>query len=80
MELYNQETDLKNGKTELGFHQPSDVKISVRPPSQPVTYSWENMEVYLEIAQGNCFSRMRNKTPPIQKKILDNGNNRGHTF
>ena len=39
----------------------------------PVTYSWENIEVFLDIPQGNCFSRMQNKTPPIQKRILDNG-------
>jgi len=38
--------------------------------SQPVTYSWENIEVYLEIPQGGFFSRK--KTPPIQKRILDN--------
>jgi len=38
--------------------------------SQPVTYSWENIEVYLEIPQGGFFNRR--KTPPIQKRILDN--------
>jgi len=38
--------------------------------SQPVTYSWENIEVYLEIPQGGLLSRR--KTPPIQKRILDN--------
>jgi len=39
--------------------------------SQPVTYSWEIIEVYLETPQGGLFSR--GKTPPIQKRILDNG-------
>jgi hypothetical protein len=38
-----------------------------------VTYTWENIEVFIDIPQGNCFSRMKNKTPPIQKRILDNG-------
>lgn len=37
--------------------------------TQPVTYSWENIEVYLETTQGNIFKRM----PSVQKRILDNG-------
>lgn len=37
--------------------------------TQPVTYSWENIEIYLETSQGNCFKR----SPPVQKRILDNG-------
>uniref|UniRef100_A0A0N8DYE2 Protein white n=1 Tax=Daphnia magna TaxID=35525 RepID=A0A0N8DYE2_9CRUS len=36
--------------------------------TQPVTYSWENIEIYLETSQGNCFKR----SPPVQKRILDN--------
>lgn len=46
-----------------------DVTTITLAPSQPVTYTWENIEVYLEISQGNCFKRL----PPIQKRILDNG-------
>jgi hypothetical protein len=37
--------------------------------SPPATYSWENIEIYLETSQGNCFKR----STPIQKRILDNG-------
>lgn len=37
--------------------------------TQPVTYSWENIEVYLEIKQGNIFKRL----PAVRKRILDNG-------
>lgn len=42
-------------------------------PSQPVTYSWEDMTVFYETVPGNCFSRLFKKSPPVQKKILDNG-------
>ena len=42
--------------------------------SQPVTYSWENMTVFHETTPGNCLTRLCKKSPPIQKKILDNGN------
>jgi hypothetical protein len=52
------------GKDEIGISMSNAL---------PVTYSWENIEVFLDIPQGNCFSRMQNKTPPIQKRILDNG-------
>lgn len=45
-----------------------DIKISLTT-TQPVTYSWENIEIYLETNQGNCFKRQ----PPVQKRILDNG-------
>lgn len=37
--------------------------------TQPVTYSWESIEVYSETRQGNCFKRQ----PTAQKQILDNG-------
>ena len=40
--------------------------------SQPVTYTWENIEAEAEIVQGNCFNRK--KKPTIRKRILDNGN------
>ncbi|XP_057379243.1 protein white-like [Daphnia carinata] len=52
-------------KSSLG--EKKDSSITLRR-SQPVTYSWENIEIYLEKKQGNCFKRQ----PPIQKRILDN--------
>ena len=42
--------------------------------SQRITYSWENLTAYVNIPSGNCFSNICKKSPPIQKKILDNGN------
>ena len=41
---------------------------------QNVTYSWENLSVYFNIPTGGCVSRLCcKKSPPIQKKILQNG-------
>lgn len=60
---------MKPGKQpKLTFAVKEDVTVSLTT-SQPVTYSWENIEIYLETAQGNCFKRL----PPVQKRILDNG-------
>jgi len=40
---------------------------------QNVTYSWENLSVYFNIPTGGCVSRLCcKKSPPIQKKILQN--------
>uniref|UniRef100_A0A0P5A3D2 Protein white n=1 Tax=Daphnia magna TaxID=35525 RepID=A0A0P5A3D2_9CRUS len=52
-------------RSSLGEKKDSSFSIK---RSQPVTYSWENIEIYLEKQQGNCFKRQ----PPIQKRILDN--------
>ncbi|KAI9551443.1 ABC protein [Daphnia sinensis] len=52
-------------KSSLGEKKDSSFTLK---RSQPVTYSWENIEIYLEKQQGNCFKRQ----PPIQKRILDN--------
>lgn len=43
------------------------------PSNMRVTYTWENMEVYINIPQGNPISRLCKKIPPVQKKILSNG-------
>jgi len=41
--------------------------------SQNLTYSWENLSVYFNIPTGGCISRLCcKKSPPIQKKILQN--------
>lgn len=68
---------------QLMFSQEGDLKASIQPElvgrkenfkismttTQPVTYSWENIEIYLETKQGNCFKRL----PSVQKRILNNG-------
>ena len=36
--------------------------------SQPVTYTWENIEVETNVVQGNCRNKQVTK-----KRILDNG-------
>ena len=62
---------MKHDKSKLSVISVAAQNVTINlAPSQPVTYSWENIEVYLEISQGNCLKRL----PPIQKRILDNGN------
>ena len=59
-----QEVKLENGTT--------DLKSSV-PIDQQVTYTWDNINVSVNIQQGNLISRLCKKTRPIQKRILENG-------
>ena len=40
---------------------------------QRVTYTWENMQVFLEEQQGTCCSRLCKKSPPVHKNILHGG-------
>lgn len=40
--------------------------------SQKITYSWENLTAYVNMPSGGCFSSLCKKSPPVQKKILDN--------
>lgn len=49
------------------------IELSTSLSTVPVTYSWENISVYLETKPGNVFSRLCKNSPPIQKRILDNG-------
>jgi hypothetical protein len=56
----------KNGTDEV-------LTVSSSFSSQPVTYSWENITVFHETTPGNCLTRLCKKSPPIQKKILDDG-------
>jgi len=49
-----------------------DLKLSV-PIDQQVTYTWDNINASVNIQQGNFISRLCKKTPPIQKRILENG-------
>lgn len=51
------------------------IELSSSLSTTPVTYSWENVSVYLETKPGNALTRLCKKSPPIQKKILDNGKN-----
>ena len=53
-------------------HGTTDLKSSV-PIDQQVTYTWDNINVSVNIQQGNLISRLCKKTPPIQKRILENG-------
>lgn len=62
MKLFIQDSETQYGK---GL---KETAVSMAT-TQPVTYSWENIEVYLEMKQGNIFKRL----PPVQKRILDNG-------
>jgi len=39
-------------------------------PTEPVTYTWKNIQVTLDIDQGSCFK----KGQTIRKTILDDGN------
>lgn len=39
---------------------------------QRLVYSWENLSVYASVPNGSCFTRMCKKSPPVQRKILDN--------
>ena len=57
-----------DGKDEQG-----EAFIVSMAANQRVTYTWENMEVFLEVKQGNPISRLCKNLPPIQKRILDNG-------
>ena len=50
-----------------------DHVISSLAVAQPVTYSWENIQVYMETKPGNCFTRLCKRSPPVQKRILENG-------
>lgn len=46
--------------------------VTDRTNKVPVTYSWENLEVQVDVAQGTCFNRLLKKVPPVRKQILKN--------
>jgi len=44
---------------------------TVKSATTPVTYSWENIQVNVDVPQGNCFSRLCKRLPPHRKQILN---------
>jgi len=57
---------VQSGETTIELSLPTDA-------SQDLTYSWENLSVYFNIPTGGCISRLCcKKSPPIQKKLLQN--------
>lgn len=62
-------------------HQKNDqsvMQVSTAGTTQPVTYTWENIEVETDVVQGNCFNRR--KKPTIRKRILDKGMESGRIW
>jgi len=63
-------------ETQYEAVQGGDTMIELSLPtdsSQDLTYSWENPSVYFNIPTGGCISRLCcKKSPPIQKKLLQN--------
>nr|QST15003.1 ABCG2-like1 protein [Diaphanosoma celebensis] len=63
--------DIEGQQITLGQEDKIGSSSSVAASHQ-VTYTWNNIDVHVDIKQGNLISRLRNKTPTVQKRILEN--------